>query len=107
MAREVLHTELVPGPSESARQEWEEGYRRLQAESADRARYVRLLEQVDAVRDGLRRRVGQTFTEAELARAYLEADDWIRETVADPRSVPLVGAAAFHLYSRGATDYGP
>lgn len=92
---------------ESARQEWEEGYRRVQAEAGDRALYLQLMEQVDAVRDELRRRVGQTFSLAELDRAYRDADSWIRETVRDPRRVSLVGAAAFHLYSRGASDYKP
>lgn len=92
---------------ESARQEWEEGYRRVQAEAGDRALYLRLMDQIDAVRDELRRRVGQTFTLAELDGAYRDADSWIRETVREPRSVSLVGAAAFHLYSRGASDYKP
>jgi hypothetical protein len=99
---------------ESARQEWEEGYRRLQAEAHDRPRYHALMEQVDAIRDELRRRVGQSFTVAELARAYSEADSWIGETVAAQvpgagwtRTLSLVEAAAFHLYARAATDYAP
>jgi len=92
---------------ESARHEWEEGYRRVQAEAGDRVLYLRLMEQVDAVRDELRRRVGQTFSLAELDCAYRDADGWIRETVREPRRVSLIGAAAFHLYSRGATDYKP
>lgn len=93
--------------AESARQEWEEGYRRLQAERNDRARYLRLMDQVDTVRDELRQRVGQTFTIEELAGAYPDSDAWIRDVVVDFRSVPLIAAAAFHLYSRGATDYSP
>jgi hypothetical protein len=97
----------VPPSFESARLEWEEGYRRVQAEAGDRALYLRLMEQIDAVRDELRRRVGQTFTLAELDGAYRDADTWIRETVREPRRISLVGAAAFHLYSRGASDYNP
>jgi hypothetical protein len=97
----------MPQPVESARQEWEEGYRRLQEEAGDRARYLRLMDQVDAVRDELRRRVGQTFTTADLDQAYRDADTWIREIVSEPRSLSMLAAAAFHLYSRGAIDYGP
>lgn len=91
---------------DSARQEWQEGYRRLEAEE-DRSLYAGLMAQVDTVRDELRRRVGQAFTMRDLDRAYREADTWIRPTVADPRSLALVVAAAFHLYARGATDYEP
>jgi len=97
----------MPQPVESARQEWEEGYRRLQGESGDRARYLRLMDQVDAIRDELRRRVGQTFALADLDRAYRDADSWIREIVVEYRSLSMLSAAAFHLYSRGATDYQP
>jgi len=93
--------------AESARQEWEEGYRRVQSQRGDGVRYRRLMDQVDAVRDELRQRVGQTFTIEDLARAYPDSDAWIRDVVADFRSVPLIAAAAFHLYSRGATDYSP
>jgi hypothetical protein len=94
-------------PAESVRQEWEEGYRRIQAEHADRRRYRALMADVDAVRDELRRRVGQTFTVADLAAAYIDADAWMRDVVADPRELPLIGAAAFHQHARAATDYAP
>jgi hypothetical protein len=94
-------------PAESARQEWDEGYRRLQAMHGDRRRYRALMSDVEAVRHELRRRIGQTFTTGELARVYLEADAWMREVVSDPRDLPLIGAAAFHLHAPGATDYSP
>ncbi len=94
-------------PAESSRQEWEEGYRRIQAERGDRRRYRTLMADVDTVRDDLRRRVGQTFTIDELARVYHDADAWMRDVVSGPRDLPLVGAAAFHLHARGATDYAP
>jgi hypothetical protein len=94
-------------PAESARQEWEEGYRRIQATRDDRRRYRALMSDVDAVRDELRRRVGQTFPVAELASVYLDADHWMREVVSQPRDLYLVGAAAFHLHARGAVDYAP
>jgi hypothetical protein len=98
---------------EHARQEWEQGHRRLQATSGDARLHRRLLEQVEVVTVELRRRVGQTFTLAELAEAYATADDWSREALAqEARSGDLAHAttvedAAFHLYSRGAVDYAP
>jgi hypothetical protein len=94
------------------RQEWEEGHRRLEAERHDRLRYERLLDQIEVVTDELRRRIGQTYTLAELVAAYGGAENWARQVVADnapspgwPRDLALVLAAAFHAYQRGATDY--
>jgi hypothetical protein len=99
---------------EQARREWEEGYRRLEAHADDPALYRRLLAQVDAVTAELRRRVGQTFTLAELADAYAGAERWAREAVAErapapgwPATLTLVEDAAFHVYQRGALDYRP
>jgi hypothetical protein len=96
------------------RREWKDGHAALEAARADRARYVRLLALVDVVLAELRRRVGQTFTLAELAREYTDADRWAREAVADaepphgwPRDLALVTGAAFHVYARGAVDYRP
>jgi hypothetical protein len=105
----------VAGPSvESARREWEAGHRRLLDAARDRPRYERLLEQVAVVGDELRRRIGQTFTLSELADAYRAAERWSRDAVAErasvdarPGDLALVEDAAFHLYSRGATDYSP
>ncbi|MBA2331502.1 MAG: hypothetical protein H0V94_01765 [Actinobacteria bacterium] len=99
---------------ESARREWEDGRRRL-LEAADDARGREgLLLQVDAVTEELRRRIGGTFTLAELARAYAGADSWTREIVSQrapapgwPRTLSLVEAAAFEVYARGAVDYEP
>jgi hypothetical protein len=66
------------------------------------------------VTEQLRRRVGQTFTLAELAGAYGDADRWVQEALAEAESAPGWPArsttaqdAAFHLYSRGAVDYRP
>ena len=99
---------------ENARREWEESHRRLEAEAPDRARYERLLAQVDSVAAELRRRVGQTFTLAELADEYVRAESWSREAVEAgdpppdwPRTLALVEGAAFHVYARGALDYEP
>jgi hypothetical protein len=94
------------------RHEWEDGHRRLDAERGDPRRYRQLLDQVEVVTGELRRRVGGTFTLAELAGAYRDADSWARQAVADrapgpgwPRDLSLVLAAAFHAYQRGASDY--
>jgi hypothetical protein len=96
------------------RQEWEEGHRRVEACAGDPQLYPRLLAQVDAIVEELMRRVGQTFTLAELAEAYADADRWSRDVVAErapfpgwPRTVSEAEAAAFHLYQRSATDYEP
>jgi len=69
---------------------------------------------VEAVHDELRRRVGQTFTIADLARAYSESEDWFQELA--PRVAPkhpdlwdssVVLDGAFALYARGARDAQP
>jgi hypothetical protein len=104
----------VSAAVENARREWRDASRALAAEAGDRARYARLLEQVDAVTAELRKRVGQTFTLDELAREYAQAERWSRSAVEDsdpppdwPRTLSMVEGAAFHNYSRGAIDYNP
>jgi hypothetical protein len=99
---------------ELARQHWQDGNRRVEGARADRGRYARLVQGVDIVVDGLRKRIGQTFTLADLARAYDGADDWVRELLdeSDPDGPPptepgTVADAAFHAYARGAADYRP
>jgi hypothetical protein len=99
---------------EHARQQWEEGHRRLEAEMRAGRRADALYAQLDAVLTELRRRVGETFTLAELADAYAGSEDWSREAVAErapspgwTRAVALVNDAAFHAFARGATDYRP
>jgi hypothetical protein len=94
------------------RQEWEEGHRRLEAARDDPRRYRQLLDQVEVVTDELRKTVGQTYTLAELAEAYRDAERWARQAVEDrapgpgwPRDLSLVLAAAFYAYQRGAVDY--
>jgi hypothetical protein len=94
------------------RHEWAEGDRLVEAERADLVRYRRLLEQVEVVVDELRKRVGGTYTLAELAAAYRDAEAWARHVVEErapspgwPRDLSLVLAAAFHAYQRGASDY--
>ncbi len=97
-----------------ARQEWEEGSRRLEASHDDARRYRQLLELVGLVLDELRKRVGQTYTLAELVAAYAESERWAREVLAERAPAPgwtrdftVVLAAAFDAYQRGAVDYEP
>ncbi|MDQ2984914.1 MAG: hypothetical protein M3R70_13480 [Actinomycetota bacterium] len=96
------------------RLEWEQGHRRFVAESREPGRAAPLLAELEAVTATLRRRIGQSFTLAELVRTYEDADRWARDAVAGigpaagwPRRLAMVEDAAFHLYSRAAVDYEP
>jgi hypothetical protein len=99
---------------ELARQQWQDGNRRVEAARVDHRRYLELTGQVEVVVTALRQRVGQVFTLAELAEAYDGADRWAGAALeeADPDEAPAtepgtVADAVFHLYARGATDYRP
>ena len=98
---------------ESARREWEEGYRRCSSRRASRRPRERLHAQVDAVAGRASRRVGGVFTSG--ARGGVR-----RGRAVGPRGggraragaglaadAAVVEAAAFHLYARGAQDYEP
>jgi alcohol dehydrogenase class IV len=102
---------MPPDATTLMQQEWEEAHRRLEAERGDRPRYERLLQQMNVVLEELRKNVGQTYSLADLAVAYRDAERWARDAVADrapapgwPRDLALVVAAAFHAYERGAVD---
>ena len=104
----------MPVALEQTRREWERGHRLLQEEAREGREGEALLADNEAVLAELRRRVGQTFTLAELADAYAAAESWSREAVAEseptagwPRRLATVTDAAFHVYSRGAVDYEP
>jgi hypothetical protein len=99
---------------EVARQEWEQGSRRLEAARDDGPRYRQLLELLDLVLHELRKQVGQTYTLQELVVAYGDSERWAREVLAErapapdwPRLLTTVLAAAFDTYQRGAMDYEP
>ena len=96
-------------PLENALFQWEEGWRALRAieDPRERRQADRV---VAAIRDELRRRIGPTFSAAELAELYgagpTGACRW--------RSTPAPGLradsqsladAAFWLYLRGAADF--
>ncbi|MDX6487990.1 MAG: hypothetical protein QOK13_605 [Gaiellaceae bacterium] len=98
----------------SARLEWEEGNRRFEEAVRDPAARDRLYAQVEVVSEELRKRLGSVFTLEELAHAYLSAERWARQAVAEraptpgwPRTAALAEDAAFHAYARGAIDYKP
>lgn len=99
---------------DAARQQWEEGDRRLSATVSDPDAFEALMEQVEAVTEALRRRIGEHFTLDELADVYGAADSWVLEAVAAGSERPgwvgklsVAQDAAFHRYARGATDYSP
>jgi hypothetical protein len=99
----------VTYPLENALFQWEEGMRALRAieEPRGRRQADRI---VAAIQDELRRRIGPTFSAAELAELYGRGTDWCLQVAmdtvpgpgADPRSL---ADAAFWLYLRGATDF--
>ena len=118
MARELLHSPAVASARmatlASARREWEDGSRRFLDEARDPARADALHRQRDAVTEELRRRVGGTYTLAELAEAYEGSERWVLQVVEErapsrgwARSASMAADAAFHAYSRGAQDYEP
>ena len=101
---------------QAARHQWDEGLRRLDAEGEETARSRHLWILIEEVVAELRRRVGQTFTLADLADAYEGSEDWVRDIVvratpakarAGLKDSALVQDAAFAHYARGATDYRP
>jgi hypothetical protein len=99
---------------DTVRQQWEEGDRRLHSQSSDPQLYFRLLEQLEVTTEELRKRIGETFTLAELADAYGASDNWLHAAVEErieapgwQRHLAVVQDAAFHRYARGATDYRP
>jgi hypothetical protein len=100
----------------SARNQWDEGKRRLAGEGEDTARSRHLDLLVDAVVDELRRRIGQTYTLGDLAGTYEGADDWVRDIIvtslpprprAGVRDAAVIQDAAFARYAQGALDYSP
>ena len=96
-------------PLENALFQWEDGYRSLQA--LDDPKQRRLSERVvDAVRVELRRRIGPTFSSAELADLYGAGTDWAQQIALDiapslEGDAQSLADAAFWLYLRGATDF--
>jgi hypothetical protein len=94
---------------ENALFQWEEGLRTLRAIEGPRER--RQADRVvAAIQDELRRRIGPTFSAAELADLYGSGTDWCLRVATDAASDLTADAqsladAAFWLYLRGATDF--
>lgn len=91
--------------------DWQDGTRRL-GDVTGPARMA-CYTVIDAVRSELTRRVGRTFTVAELAGAYRDAGDWFLPLAQDAaprhgeaRDPSITLDAAFALHMRGATDAG-
>lgn len=99
----------VAYPLENALFQWEEGRRVLQEISDPRER--RLADRVvDGIREELRRRIGPTFSAAELADLYGEGTDWCQQVAIDVAPLmegqaQTLADAAFWLYLRSATDF--
>jgi hypothetical protein len=96
-------------PLENALFQWEEGRRSLQA--IDDPRRRRMADRVvDSIREELRRRIGPTFTAAELADLYGQGTDWAQQVALDVApaaedDAQALADAAFWHYLRGATDF--
>jgi hypothetical protein len=96
-------------PLENALFQWEEGRQFLQGIEDSRRR--RLADRVvDAIREELRRRIGPTFSAAELAELYSQGTDWAQQVAIDVApaiedEAQSLADAAFWLYLRGATDF--
>jgi hypothetical protein len=91
--------------------QWQDGQRRLRdADPADRPALERVVQRIV---EELRRRLGGSFTTAELANLYEEqGTDWCLDVALstapdNPRAwdAATVADAAFALYVRAASDY--
>jgi hypothetical protein len=98
---------------ELARHQWEDGRRALARARDDRALHNRLARGVEVITAALTRRIGQTFTLAELAAEYQDADRWSLEVIDDafengaPADTSVMTDAAFDRFARRASDYTP
>ncbi len=100
-----------------ARQQWDDAFKTV-APGRPPAYDERVVEQIEVVTEELRRRIGGTFTLAELADLYDGAERWALDAIAlraadDAsgetwvRTASAATDAAFHLYARGARDFQP
>jgi hypothetical protein len=95
-----------------ARSRWEEGEQRVQRHTADSRRRDVIEDVVAAIMSELSKRVGQVFTSLELARVQDGSEPWCTRIAHEtaPESpwawdMDTVQNAAFHRYSRRASDY--
>ena len=94
-------------PLDNALFNWEAGARHLdRLEAGGNAGSA--LRVVNLIRDEIRRRVGVTFTAAELAGFYGSGTDWVRQLEGIDASAPDLQEltdAAFHEQVKAATDF--
>jgi hypothetical protein len=99
----------MPYPLENALFQWEEGMRALRAIDSPKER--RQADRVvGAIQDELRRRIGPTFSAAELAELYGRGADWCLQVATEAApglqdEARSLADGAFWLYLRGATDF--
>jgi hypothetical protein len=100
---------IVAYPLANALFQWEEGYRRFEEMRDDPVGYRRAWRAVREIQDELRRRIGPTFTAAELAELYALGTDWSQDVAAGAEASELdpqqLADAAFWLYLRSARDF--
>jgi hypothetical protein len=98
----------------SARRDWEEGEARLARARRDPGRAAVLDGVVEQLRRELARRIGQTYTLAELLSVYETSGTWSRDVAqrTAPRSafahdLAVVADPVFARAARGASDWVP
>ena len=98
----------------SARADWAAGERRLAAARQDPTRVATLDRLVDEIRRELVRRVGRTYSLAELVSAYEAAGPWTRDLAqrlapgqAWAHDLSLIADPVFAAAARGARDWKP
>ena len=98
----------------SAREDWEDGRRRLERARRDPDRADTLDRVTAAMRRELHRRLGQTYTLSELLDIYQESSDWaldvamrVAPNAGYARELGLVADPVFAAAARGASDWTP
>jgi hypothetical protein len=110
----VLRVDLTDPRIASARADWAAGERRLAAERRDPTRGPTLDRLTEEIRRELVRRIGRTYTMAELVTAYEGAGPWARDLSqrlapgqAWAHDLSLVADPVFAAAARGARDWKP
>jgi hypothetical protein len=96
------------------RDQWKAGERRAYDMRSWSDKHPVIEHVIDALMYELGRRVGQTFSMKELIATYGSADLWAQQLAIDTApgkpwawEMDIVMDAAFHRYSRRASDYTP
>jgi hypothetical protein len=109
----VLRVELSSRLA-SATADWEDGRRRLERARRDPDRVDTLDRVVAAIRRELYRRLGQTYTLADLLDVYQSSGDWALDVAMRvapgatyARELTVVADPVFAAAARGASDWSP